>query len=1153
MIQRLTSFLSLLLAASPLLTAAPRPAAAPLPAASLEFVENRGQWDSRVRYAAALPAGRLFLTSTGFTYTFVDPAALRAAHDHAPAPTEMLRGHAYTVAFEGGNAQATVQGTQPTAEVRSYFLGNDAGHWASQVPGFRQASYAAVYPGIDVKLYENSQQQLEYDFLVAAGAKPEAIRLRYQGQAGLELTPEGSLRIRTSVGDVTEQAPRAWQVSASGERTPVACSFQLRQGVVSFRLGSYNRRQPLIIDPTVVFSSFTGSTGDNWGFTATYDQEGNLYSGGVAFAPGYPVSPGAYQTTFGGAGDVAIIKYRTSVTGPSARLYATYLGGSETDAPHSLVVNNRNELVILGTTSSRNFPVSSTAVQRTFRGGPGVGPLGSGVTGQMGYPNGSDLFVATLSPAGTSLVAATYLGGTRNDGLNAGLVNSYGDQFRGDVITDGDNNVYLSTTTQSSDFPLQAASQGTLNGPSDAVVCRLPRALDRLTWSTYLGGSGEDAAFSVKLAADRSVYVAGGTASTNFPTTAGALQRTSPGGRNGFVVRLSPDAPTLRQATYVGSAADDQVFFLELDVTGNVYLLGHTSSDNYPVTAGRYGVRGAHQFIQKLDPELARTEYSTTFGVARPGYDFSPTAFLVDDCERVYVCGWGGSTNQGYGNSTTTGLAVTTDAVQSRTDGSDFYLAQFSAGLTRLEYATFYGENGGRGEHVDGGTSRFDKRGAVYQAVCGGCGGTSGFPVPPGANSYSTRNASSNCNNAAFKLDFALTVANPGPSRYVCVGGGPVTLGGQPAGGEWRGPGVSRTASGSYVFTPTAALVGRNVLTYSVATTGICVSTRPLRITVMPDVAVTIPAVPDRCVDFGPVNMQASPAGGTWSGPGMTAAGVFSPAQAGVGTHRITYTLSDTLGCGTGTQSVVVNALPTVNAGPPITRCASEIQAFQLTGATPAGGTWSGTGVTPGGLFTPPNTNLKGAQITLRYTVVQNGCSNSATRLITLAPAPTIDFPLTMPVCTTAPQYTGLAPYTAHFTSVLPGGTYEWDFGDQTPISTEEKPTHVYEKPGTYLVKLTARYGSCSVETRFAPVKVGPVFVPNIITPNGDTKNETFVPLFSCQPATLRIFTRWGSKLYETDNYRNDWRGTNLPDGVYYYHLKDAEGRTAKGWVEIKR
>jgi gliding motility-associated-like protein len=282
----------------------------------------------------------------------------------------------------------------------------------------------------------------------------------------------------------------------------------------------------------------------------------------------------------------------------------------------------------------------------------------------------------------------------------------------------------------------------------------------------------------------------------------------------------------------------------------------------------------------------------------------------------------------------------------------------------------------------------------------------------------------------------------------------------------------------------------------------------------------------------------------------------FNPQAAGAGTHTLTYAVSDSLGCGTATQRVEVNLQPVVNPGRDTTLCADLLQAFQLRGFGPvAGGTWSGTGVTANGFFTPPNTNNRGGVFTLTYTVRQPPCENSATRRVILAPTNAQDVSLNLPVCEAAPQYAGLAPFDCPFTPVLiaPNATYLWDFGDGSPTSTEITPRHRYEKPGTYWVRLRARYAECEVITQFAPLEIGEVFVPNIITPNGDKVNETFQPRFSCQPASLKVFSRWGQEVYKTDSYANNWRAEGLAAGIYYYLLRDSTGRTMKGWVEVAR
>lgn len=1166
-------FSGLLLLTAPCLLAASRPALnqAPPEGASLEFIENKGQWDGPARYAAALPAGRLFVGPTGFTYSFVDPVALRSRSHHgaedAPkaSASGVLRGHSYSVTFEGANRSPVLAGEEVTPASYNYFRGNNPKRWVSNARSFRRLRYTNLYPGIGAVVYENAGQHLEYDFQVSPGAKPAAIRLRYAGPNRLTLTSEGNLLIETSVGSVIEQAPQAWQ-DIKGQRVAVACVFALQGNTVSFRPGKYDPRYALTIDPTVIFSSFTGSTADNWGFTATYDAQGNMYSGGIVFDTGYPTSPGAFDTSFSGSIDIGIIKYNTAVTGSAARLYATYIGGRSVDAPHSMVVDPQGELVIMGSTGSTNFPTTNGAYDTSHSGGSRI-KLDDDLS--FLYDNGADIFIAKLSANGNTLTGSTLVGGSGTDGVVSRLgvggngssttidglpgspVINYGDQFRGDVVTDGDGNIYVASATNSPDFPTPNGFRTSFQGGGfDAVVLKLSANLRTLLWSTYLGGTNAEAAYSLQLDATRGVYVAGGTLSNNFPTTPGSLQDRFQGGVDGFVSHLSNTGSALLQSSFIGTESYDQVFFVQLDAASNVYLLGQTQG-LMPISAGCYGVEAGRQFIQKLNPTLSSRFYGTRIGSGNTLFpDLSLTAFLVDDCERIYISGWGGQVNRG-GN--TVGLPVTANAIQPTTDGSDFYLAQFRPGMQSLEYGTFYGERGGRsGEHVDGGTSRFDKKGVVYQAVCGGCGRTSGFPVPPGVNTFSTTNRSDNCNNAAFKIDFGIITADPGPSRYVCVNNGPIVLGGTPAGGTWSGPGVSAVAGGGYQFTPSAARLGVNTLTYSVVATGTCVSSRPLRMTVTPERPMTFAPVPSKCVAAGSITLTATPAGGTFSGPGVSG-NTFNPLTAGVGTHTLTYSISDTLGCGSISQTVTLSVAPQVRAGRDTTLCADQTQAFQMRGMSPAGGTWSGPGITPGGLFTPPNTNNRGGIYQLSYTFSVNGCSSVATRTVVLAPTSSVNAPLNLPECSANPQYTGLAPFTCQFEPILVGGTYDWDFGDGTPHSTEAGPTHLYANPGSYRVKLTARYAGCVVETAFAPVEVGEMKVPNIITPNGDSLNDSFKPLFSCKPTHLQVFNRWGTLVYETKDYHNDWSGKSLPDGVYYYLLRDTDDRRAKGWVEVKR
>ena len=497
--------------------AQPHPAAAPPPGdETLEFVRNQGQWPAGVRYGAAVPGGHLYLEANALRYVLLQP--LPHPHD-AAAPAggggkgEAIRGHQLWVRFEGARADAPLQPAQGTTGAHNYLSGNDPARWAKGVAGYRQVSYQQPWPGIDVRLYENATQHLEYDMELAAGADPALVRLRYEGATSLGVSADGQLHVGTTVGDLTELRPQAYQRDpASGERLPVACAYKLdpEENIVSFELGDYDHGRPLIIDPTVVFSTYSGALGSNWGFTATYDNAGNIYSGGIVlndgFAlPSYPTTGGAFQTTFGGVIDIALIKYNPTVNGTAARVWATYLGGNAADFPSSLVVNTSNELIVLGSTASTNYPTTRGAVQRGFRGGTSVQPFGD-----SGNPyevtSGTDIVVSRLAADGGSLLASTYLGGSGNDGIAAYVATSavrqlpqnYGDALRGDVQTDAQGNIYIASVTASADFPVTAGSFGTAyhGGTSDAVLCKLSPDMSSLGWSGLLGGTAADAAYS---------------------------------------------------------------------------------------------------------------------------------------------------------------------------------------------------------------------------------------------------------------------------------------------------------------------------------------------------------------------------------------------------------------------------------------------------------------------------------------------------------------------------------------------------------------------------------------------------------------------------------------------------------------------------------
>ena len=715
------------------------------------FIPNAGQWPEAVKYKMTLPNGALFLESDALTYVIQDGEALRHLHGHdhghqhnLSAEDYLIQCHAIRMRFLQANQVSPV--AEQAGETRyNYYIGSDRSKWASGLKAHASVRYPSFYPGTDLVVYSN-EQGIKYDLILQAGADPSLIAFAYEGANSLQVQ-NGNLVIGTSLGDMIEQKPVVWQI-IDGQKTEVEAAFSLNDGIVSFVLGTYNPNFPLTIDPQIVFATYSGAGSDNWGFTATYDNAGNGYSGGIVFGASFPTQAGAFQTTFGGGQlDIGILKY--SADGTNA-LYITFLGGSDMEIPHSMIVNEYDELIVFGTTGSSNFPVTPGAQMTNFLGGPPT----SFENGFITIQNGIDIFVTRFSTDGSELLASTYLGGSGNDGFNSAfqLAYNYADEIRGSVWVDKDNHVFIGTSTGSNDFPVSTdAFQGTYGGGlQDGIVAKLDASLSEILWASYLGGSDDDGIYYVVVNSANEVVVTGGTVSQNFPVTAGALSTSPQGGVDGFVSKIDSTGSNLVASTYVGSAVYDQSYIVGSDNTSNVYLFGQTgASGNEFIQNSPIAVTGGNQFIAKLNPDLSAYVWSTTFGNATGQPDITPTALLVDVCDKIYVTGWGGNIN-GFG-TTTFGLVTTADAFQTTTDGNDFYLYVIDNEAQNIEYASFLGGQSSS-DHVDGGTSRFDRKGVVYQSICASCGGLDDLPVTPGA--YSPTNNAANCNNALIKFDF---------------------------------------------------------------------------------------------------------------------------------------------------------------------------------------------------------------------------------------------------------------------------------------------------------------------------------------------------------------------------------------------------------------
>ncbi|MFT7010564.1 MAG: hypothetical protein ACJAWR_000566, partial [Flavobacteriales bacterium] len=733
------------------------------------FIENKGQWDSRILYNQILPDGNLFLEKDGFTYSLFEKSYIQNLHQDkkTPAP-DSIKSHVVKTKFINFNPLVSLRKENESSFYYNYFLGNDKSKWQSKVRSTSKVTYQELYKKIDLSIYTEFGST-KYDFIVKPGAEESNIQIDYLGADDIYLQDEKLIIVNT-INDIEEAKPFSYQL-IKGKRVEVPCRYVLNGTVLSFIFpNGYDKSQELIIDPIIVFSTYSGSTADNFGFTATYDKDENTYAGGIVYGGGvYPTTIGAHQTSFNTSAsyyiDIAISKFNKN---GSALIYSTYLGGSRSEAPHSISVNNKDELFVMGTTGSSNFPTSNNAYDGTFSGGVDVRPIYSGVY----YLHGCDLFVTKFNVSGTAILGSTFIGGTGNDGVNtdASLAYNYGDAFRGEITIDSSGNAIVASTTNSTNFPTTVgAPQTTFGGGfSDACLFVLDSNLQNLTWSTYYGGSAQDAGYGVQFDSYDNYFMTGGTNSSNLVTSATAYDISYNGNEDGFITKYNTTSNLLIASTYIGTSGYDQSYMVQVDINDDVYIAGQ-SLGNYPVSLGVYSNPGSSQIFHKFSNNLDSSYWSTVIGSGRGTVDISPSAFLVNDCGLVYLSGWGGVTNRYYraSGSSTSGLPITSDAFQSTTDGSDFYLMVLDKDATALRYGTYYGGAISH-EHVDGGTSRFDKKGNVYQAICSGCGGHSDLPTTPGA--WSNTNNSTNCNVGVIKMNVAFiqSIAST-PAPFICL------------------------------------------------------------------------------------------------------------------------------------------------------------------------------------------------------------------------------------------------------------------------------------------------------------------------------------------------------------------------------------------------
>ncbi|MBI3447301.1 MAG: SBBP repeat-containing protein [Acidobacteria bacterium] len=613
----------------------------------LRFEANQGQTDGRVRFLSRGNGYALFLTPTEAVLTLRTPAG--SGRD------VVLR-----MKLLGSDPVPTITGEEELPGRSNYFIGHDPKRWRTRVPNYGRARFAGVYPGVDLVFY-GDQRQLEYDFVVAPGADPSSITLGFAGADSLQIGPQGELSLQVRGSEVTWRKPVVYQ-EVDGVRQMVVGRY-VRKGkmAVGFEVAPYDRRQPLILDPVLAYSTYLGGSDTDEGHGIAVDSSGNAYVTGVTYSTDFPAFPAtAFQTVLGGNRDAFV----TKLDAGGSLGYSTYMGGSNVSGLPSvtegagIAVDLSGDAYLTGRTNATDFPTTPGVFQAT-------NPSNT-------LPNRA--FVTKLNAAGDGLIYSTYVGGTSSE-VGSGIAVDYG------------GNAYVVGSTFSSDFPtLNAFQAARASTASDVFVTKLNGDGSALLYSTYLGGDGHDSASAIAVDDFGNAYVTGRAGSSvviPFPTTANAY-RTS-GGTLPFLAKFDTHASGAASLPYSSFIGDSLTLGIAADGSGNVYLVGRALS-NFPTTVGAFQPSwngGFDAFVARFNLNAsgpASLVYATFLGGAG---DEEGHGIALDSSGDVYVTGYTNSRN-----------FPTVNAIQSALGGGVYpnvFVAKLNAGGTALVHSTYLG------------------------------------------------------------------------------------------------------------------------------------------------------------------------------------------------------------------------------------------------------------------------------------------------------------------------------------------------------------------------------------------------------------------------------------------------------------------------------
>jgi len=604
----------------------------------LAFESNEGQTDAQVDYLAR---------GSGYTVFLTDGDAVLRITDGE---------NQYAIRLSLANANENLQSSTQSelTSTSNYFIGSDSENWQTDITQSGSVTYENVYEGIDLRYYGTSQQQLEYDFILAAGANPDDISIDFEGAVATSIDEFGNLVLSLDGqgNEIIFKAPITYQ-EIDGERVYIESHYTINeQGQIGFDVGEYDTSLGLVIDPILDYGSYLGGIGSDDAYDVAVDSSGNAYITGYTTSTDFPTTTGAYDEVGNANTDVFVTKL--SADG-STLLYSTYLGGNATDQAYAIEVNASGEVFIAGGTYSTNFSTTTGAYQETSDGN-------------------QDAFVTKLNAAGNGLVYSTLLGGTGSEVIN-------------DIALDASGNAYVTGQTDSSNFDTTTgAYDETLGGTQDAFVTKINATGTALSYSTYLGGAlNDDYAFGIAVDASGNVYVTGYTFATDFVTTGSAYDSVHSGSTDAFLTKLNTSGSGVLYSTFLGGSGVDQAYDIAIDSSGYVHITGHTGSSDFYTTPGAYDstLNGTTDiFAASFDTSQsgsASLRYSTFIGGSGDDYG---EAIAIDSNDNIWITG----------RTLSTDLYTSGDAHDISLGGTqDAFLLSLSSDGTAVNYSTYLG------------------------------------------------------------------------------------------------------------------------------------------------------------------------------------------------------------------------------------------------------------------------------------------------------------------------------------------------------------------------------------------------------------------------------------------------------------------------------